>query len=82
VQGLGQSAYEQKYRSLVFFAVAEALSWLTSQGLIIIDPSQVGNNWFRPTRRAQAMRNRADVETFRNGRLLSTELLTPSLAEK
>lgn len=65
----------------VRLAAAEALSWLVSQGLIIDDPEQSAQ-WLVPTRRAKALRTRADVEAFRKSRILPVELLQPALAEK
>jgi hypothetical protein len=65
----------------VELAIAEALSWLVSQGLLVIDPNQPVQS-FVPTRRAGALRNRADVEAYRKGRMSPVELLQPTLAEK
>ena len=45
----------------VILAFAEALSWLTTQGLIVIDPEQPAL-WYRLTRRASGLRTRTDVE--------------------
>ena len=76
-----KSAYPQGVRRPVTLALAEALSWLVSQGLIIDDPEQPAQ-WLVPTRRGKALRTRADVEAFRKGRILPIELLQPTLAEK
>ena len=65
----------------VSLAVAEALSWLITQGLLIRDPGQPAT-WYVLTRRAQSLRTRADVEAYRKGRVLPVELLQPTLAEK
>jgi hypothetical protein len=65
----------------VELAIAEALSWLVTQGLLVIDPGQPAQ-WFVLTRRAATLQNRADVEAYRKGRMLPVELLQPALAEK
>jgi hypothetical protein len=48
-------------------ALAEALSWLVSQGLLLIDPNQPAH-WYVLTRRGRNLRSRADVEAYRKGR--------------
>lgn len=65
----------------VRIAIVEALSRLVSLGLLVRDPEQIGA-WYRPTRRAEALKTRGDVERFRKGRMLPVELLQPALAEK
>jgi hypothetical protein len=50
----------------VRLAIAEALSWLTNQGLVMLDPDQPAG-WYRPTRRGSQLKTRADVEAFRRG---------------
>jgi hypothetical protein len=65
----------------VELAIAEGLSWLVSQGLLVIDPGQPAP-WYVPTRRSRTLRNRVDVESFRKGRMLPIELLQPTLADK
>jgi Protein of unknown function (Hypoth_ymh) len=62
-------------------AIAEALSWLEHQGLVVVDPGQPVT-WYVLTRRAGDLRTRADVEAYRKGRILPVELLQPSLADK
>jgi hypothetical protein len=79
-QGGGNSYSHGMHRPVVL-ALAEALSWLVSQGLLIIDPDQPAQ-WYRLTRRAMALRTRADVEAYREGRILPIDLLQPTLAEK
>jgi Protein of unknown function (Hypoth_ymh) len=65
----------------VVLALAEALSWLVSEGLLVLDPDQPAQ-WYRLTRRAMALRTRTDVEAYRKGRILPTDLLQPALPEK
>ena len=65
----------------VRLAFAEALSWLTTQGLIVIDPGQP-TLWYRLTRRAANLRTRADVEAFRRGRILPDDLVPAIFAQK
>jgi uncharacterized protein (TIGR02391 family) len=74
-------SYPPGMRRPVTNALAEALSRLVSFGLLIEDPEQPAT-WYRPTRRAQALKSRTDVEQFRKGRILPVELLQPALAEK
>jgi hypothetical protein len=66
----------------VELAIAEAVSWLVSQGLVVIDPSQQLGRLYVLTRRAATLRNRTDLEAYRKGRMLPVELLPPTLAEK
>ena len=61
--------------------MAEAVAWLTSQGLVISDPDQA-HSYLRLTRRGRKFKTRADVEAFRKGRILPTDLLPPILVEK
>lgn len=62
-------------------ALAEALSWLVAQGLLVIDPSQPAQ-WYLLTRRAKSLRTRADVDAYRKGRMLPVELIQEALAAK
>src|ERR1700731_1734887 len=45
----------------VELVIAEALSWLVVQGLLIPDPGQPSPGFYVPTRRARGLRTRADV---------------------
>jgi len=74
-------SYGHGHHRAVELAMAEALSWLNSQGLIVRDPGQPAA-WYVVTRRGQALRTRADVEVFRKGRALPTHLLQPGLSDK
>ena len=65
----------------VIIALAEALSWLTTQGLIVSEPDQPAS-WYRLTRRAAPLHTRADVEAFRKGRILPDDLVPPLFAQK
>jgi hypothetical protein len=62
-------------------AIAEAVSWLESQGLVVDDPEQP-THFFVLTKRAKTVRSRADLEVYRKGRMLPVELLEPALADK
>jgi uncharacterized protein (TIGR02391 family) len=66
----------------VSLAVAEAISWLLTQGLLVPDPGQPSSGFYVPTRRAERQRTRADVETFRKGRILPDHLMPTLSAEK
>jgi uncharacterized protein (TIGR02391 family) len=65
----------------VAIAVAEALNWMQVEGLVIRDPGQT-SEWLRLTRRAQAMKNRSDVQAYQKAGTLPRRLLQPHLAEK
>ena len=73
--------YPEGVRRSVNLAVAEAQSWLESQGLMIHDPQQPAQ-WMVLTRRGKTLRTRADIEAFRKGQMLPVELLQPALADK
>jgi hypothetical protein len=75
------TGYQHNVHRPVELALAEALSWLESQGLIVIDPGQPLKSYVL-TRRAKTLRTRADVEAYRKGRILPVELLQPRLADK
>ena len=75
------SPYPRGSKTSVIMALAEAMSWLVTQGLIVIDPGQP-SPWYRLTRRAADLRTRADVEAFRKGRILPDELLPAIFSQK
>ena len=61
--------------------LAEALSWLVSQGLLFVDPAQQGT-WYRTTRRASSLRTRADVDAYIKGRILPGDLMPVEFEER
>src|SRR5438874_12371715 len=71
----------QHARRPVSLAIAEAMAWLNNQGLIVRDPDQTGT-FYVLTRRAMALKSRADVEAFLKGNALPLQLLQPELADK
>jgi hypothetical protein len=77
-------SYPPDTRLPVMLAFAEALSWLTTHGLIVIDPEERANPYssYRMTRRAADLRTRADVEAFRKGRILPDDLVPALFAQK
>lgn len=75
-------SYPPGSHSQVELAIAEALSWLVTQGLIIADPSQPSHSWFVKTRRGQGLKTHADIEVYRKGRVLPVDLLSALFAEK
>lgn len=75
------SSYPPTSKQQTLVAMAEALSWLRSQGLIVEDPEQP-QHFFIITKKAKALHSRADLEAYRKGRVLPVELLDPSLADK
>ncbi len=73
--------YGQGYYEPAVGAIAEALSWLQTQGLVVRNPVQPAD-WYLLTRRGRKLKNRADVAAFQKGRTLPLDLLQPALADK
>ena len=70
-------------RRKIELAIAEALNWLQTQGLIMAAPEQIGGtNWLTLTRRGRTLRSKADVEAYRKNKILPSELLQPVLHQK
>lgn len=65
----------------VLVALAEAMEWMRSQGLLIRNPRQPAH-WMMLTRRGRKLKTRADIETYRRSGILPVQLLQPRLAEK
>jgi hypothetical protein len=76
------TSYPPDVRRPVTLALAGAVSWLVTQGLLLEDPNQSARGWYVLTKRAKSLRTRADVEAYRKGRVLPVNLLQPTLAEK
>lgn len=74
-------SYPHPSRTSTTIALAESLSWLKTQGLVIEDPHQP-KHFYLLTRRAKTLRSKADIEAYRKSRLLPIELLEPALADK
>jgi uncharacterized protein (TIGR02391 family) len=74
--------YPRETRRPVMLAFAEALSWLNTHGLIVIDPESDALWYYRMTRRGADLRTRADVEAFRKGRILPDDLVPALFAQK
>jgi uncharacterized protein (TIGR02391 family) len=64
----------------VVLALAEALSWLEIQGIIVRDPKNPA--FYLVARQGRALKTRTDLEEFRKGRTLPLNLLQQSLVEK
>lgn len=73
--------YAPQSRENVMIAVAEALGWMQSQGLLIRNPNQ-NAHWLMLTRRARELKTRADVAAYAKGNTLPVGLLQPRLARK
>src|ERR1700732_1363675 len=80
-QPVGPS-YPSGSKRAVELAIAEAISWLVTQGLLVPDPGQPSPGFYVPTRRAQSLKTRTDVDAFRKGRILPSDLLPTLFAEK
>lgn len=79
---VGQSGYQGVKQREVMYAMAEAMNWLESQGLIMSAPDQFSTGFFVKTRRAQKLQTRVDVAEYAKGRILPVELLPALFAEK
>jgi len=55
---------------------------LVTQGLLVPDPGQPSPGFYVPTRRAQSLKTRIDVDAFRKGRILPSDVLPTLFAEK
>jgi hypothetical protein len=80
-QPVGPS-YPLQSKREIELAIAEAISWLVSQGLLVPDPAQPAPGFYVPTRRTRTVKTRIDVEAFRKGRILPDDLLPTLFAEK
>jgi Protein of unknown function (Hypoth_ymh) len=74
-------SYPPGSKAPIALALAEAVWWLVTQGLLVIEPGQPAI-WHRLTRRATNIRTRAEVEAFRKGRILPDDLLPAIFAQK
>lgn len=81
VKDLHGAAYPPQTHGAVAVALAEAMSWLETQGIIVRNPN-AGAEWYLLTRRGRELKSHTDLETFRKGRALPLGLLQPSLAAK
>ena len=73
--------YDPGYQNSVGLALAEALSWLVAEGLMMLNPYQPAR-WYVVTRRGSQLKTRIDVDAYRQGRALPVDLLQPRLVEK
>lgn len=80
-QAVGPSYPPGTHRAVIR-VLTEAIAWLVNVGLLAPDMEQPGPGFFILTRRAQALTTRADVEAYRQGRMLPEDLLTPLFREK
>jgi uncharacterized protein (TIGR02391 family) len=74
-------AYPIQAQQQVALAIAEAWQWLQNEGLLITDPEQSAG-YFCLTRKGKRLTTTADIEAYRQGKLLPTEALHPIIAEK
>jgi Protein of unknown function (Hypoth_ymh) len=79
---LSGPSYPPGSKREIELAVAEAISWLVTQGLLVPDPGQPSPGFYVPTRRAQSLKSRIDVEAFSKGRILPDDLLPTLFSEK
>lgn len=68
-------------RDAVTMAIAEAMDWLRSQGLVMLDPTQPAE-WWLLTRRGLKVRVGNELAVFRRGQALPVHLLHPRITEK
>jgi uncharacterized protein (TIGR02391 family) len=76
------AGYPQSDRYEVNIAIGEALAWLEREGLLIRNPTQSNALWYVLTRLGRGIKTRGELDAYRRGRELPTELLQPQLAEK
>ncbi len=76
-----EGGYPRGMNDEVVGVIAEALSWLQVEGIIIRNPTQ-HTDWYKLTRRGRNLKTRVDVEAFRKGRILPIDLLQEDLASK
>jgi uncharacterized protein (TIGR02391 family) len=75
-------SYPQNQKHHINLAIAEAWAWLEAQGLLVPEPSSLGQGVFRTlSRRAQRMKNESEFASFKVGRLLPKEILHPKIAD-
>jgi uncharacterized protein (TIGR02391 family) len=63
-------------------ALAEALSWLERQGLIVRSPGHPNGNWYLVSRRGRSLSSRSDVAAYNAAGTLPLHLLQTRLASK
>jgi uncharacterized protein (TIGR02391 family) len=61
-------------------ALMEAWSWLENEGLLVRDAEQYSSPWFFISRRAQQLRSREDLASYRNANLLPKGQLHPLIS--
>lgn len=66
----------------VVLAIAEALNWLSSQGIVMMDPMESSGSTYLITRLGKRLQSKVDVETFARGSLLPINLLHPDISTK
>ena len=74
-------AYPREHQTHIERAIAEAWSWLESQGFLATDSRQRGE-WRFLTRRARQHRTADDVAAFRKASALPQLLLHPRIRDK
>ena len=62
-------------------AVAESLSWLIREGLLVQAPEQ-NSGWYVPSRRARGFKTSTDVDAYRKATLLPRAQLHPTIAQR
>lgn len=73
--------YPRSSKSEVQLAIAEALEWLKTQGIVISNPDQ-SPAFMILTRAGRKMKSKVDLEAFKKGRELPQSLLHPTVVEK
>lgn len=73
--------YAPAVQEQVLLAVAEAMSWMETQGIIVRDPGQPVE-WYVLTRRGRQIRSRVDLDAYQRAGVLPRALLQSTLSEK
>lgn len=74
--------YPNEYRDRIGEALTEAWIWLEREGLVAPKPGQTAGDWVFITRRGQKIKNKVDLEAFRNANQLPKQLLHPVISSK
>lgn len=76
------SGWDKRKERPFVLALAEAWNWLENFGLIMEDPDQPPDTWYRRTRRGRELQTRTDVEAYAQAAILSRNLLHPIIDQK
>jgi uncharacterized protein (TIGR02391 family) len=80
---IGGHKYDDRHQREIELAVAEALNWLETQGLLIPAPGMNGQQGWRVlSHKAEQLQAASDVRNFAKSRYLRREILNAKIADK